>query len=143
MASTAPQPTPGTTPQPDPRAHFGLTGWPFTQEISATRMWRHPGLDELVDDLEASVSARMSVAVIAPTGTGKTALLRRLVNRLEKCLHVRQPRFLPRSRSSTRCRTCRNLARSSREAPGLRPDSGGNRGSPPCRHRRRGSGHAP
>jgi len=45
-------------------------------------MWRQPGLDELVDGLEASVSARMSVAVIAPSGTGKSALLRRLVERL-------------------------------------------------------------
>jgi type II secretory pathway predicted ATPase ExeA len=82
MASTAPQPSPNTTPQPDLCAHFSLSGRPFTQEISATRMWRHTGLDELLDDLDASVSARMSVAVIAPSGTGKTALLRRLVDRL-------------------------------------------------------------
>ncbi len=82
MASTAPQSLPNTTPQLDLRAHFGLTELPFTQEISATKMWRQPGLDELVDGLEASVSARMSVAVIAPSGTGKSALLRRLVERL-------------------------------------------------------------
>jgi type II secretory pathway predicted ATPase ExeA len=45
-------------------------------------MWRHPGLDDLVDDLEATASARFSSAVIAPSGAGKTALLRRLVERL-------------------------------------------------------------
>jgi len=82
MASTAPQPSTNTTPQPDLCAHFSLSGRPFTQEISATRMWRHTGLDELLDDLDTAVSARMSVAVIAPSGTGKTALLRRLVDRL-------------------------------------------------------------
>ena len=71
-----------TQPLPDPRAHFGLAEWPFTSEIAVGKMWRHPALDELVDDLEATVSARFSAAVIAPSGTGKTALLRRLVERL-------------------------------------------------------------
>jgi len=61
----------------DPRGHFGFTEWPFTSEIAVGKMWRHPDVDELVDDLEATVSARWSAAVIAPSGTGKTALLRR------------------------------------------------------------------
>jgi type II secretory pathway predicted ATPase ExeA len=82
MTSIAQKPLTDTPPQSDPRAHFGFAEWPFTQEISATKMWRHPGLDELVDELDSAVSARMSVAVIAPSGTGKTALLRRLVERL-------------------------------------------------------------
>lgn len=76
------QPTKSTPPPPDPRGHFGFTEWPFTSEIPVGKMWRHPGLDELVDDLEATVSARFSAAVIAPSGSGKTALLRRLVERL-------------------------------------------------------------
>ncbi len=67
---------------PDSRSHFGLAEWPFTSEISVTKMWRHPGLDDLVDDLEETVSTRMSAAVIAPSGAGKAALLRRLVERL-------------------------------------------------------------
>ncbi len=82
MASISTQSTTDTPLIPDPRAHFSFTALPFTQEIPANKMWRQPGLDELVDDLEASVSARMSVAVIAPSGTGKTTLLRRLVERL-------------------------------------------------------------
>jgi type II secretory pathway predicted ATPase ExeA len=45
-------------------------------------MWRQPGLDEMVRDLEAIVSARDSAAVIAPSGSGKTALIRRLVDSL-------------------------------------------------------------
>jgi len=73
---------PVSTPLPDTRAHFGLTGAPFTREIPPTRMWRHPGLDEFVSDLEATVSARDSAAVIAPSGAGKTALIRRLVDKL-------------------------------------------------------------
>jgi len=71
-----------TDPPPDPRGHFGLTGLPFTREISATKMWRHPGLDELVRDLSGIISARDSAAVIAPSGAGKTALIRRLIDTL-------------------------------------------------------------
>jgi len=67
-------------PPPDVRAHFGLSGAPFTREIAPQKMWRQPGLDDLVHDLEASVSARDSAAVIAPSGAGKTALIRRLVD---------------------------------------------------------------
>lgn len=88
MTSIEPKPLTDTPPQPDPRAHFGFTEWPFTQEISANKMWRHPGLDELVDELDSAVSARMSVAVIAPSGTGKTALLRRLVERLPETRYL-------------------------------------------------------
>jgi len=78
MSARSTQPS---TP-PDPREHFSFTEWPFTSEIPVGKMWRHPALDELVDDLEATVSARWSAAVIAPSGAGKTALLRRLVERL-------------------------------------------------------------
>lgn len=77
------QPEPITpSPQPDVRAHFGLSGAPFTREIPPQKMWRQPGLDDLVRDLEATVSARDSAAVIAPSGAGKTALIRRLVDAL-------------------------------------------------------------
>lgn len=67
-------------PTPDVRAHWGLSGSPFTREIEPHRMWRQPGLDDLVRDLEAVVSARDSAAVVAPSGTGKTALIRRLLD---------------------------------------------------------------
>jgi general secretion pathway protein A len=78
----AQEPQPVAGPPPDIRAHFGLSAAPFTREISPARMWRHPGLDDLVRDLEATVSARDSAAVIAPSGAGKTALIRRLVDAL-------------------------------------------------------------
>lgn len=67
---------------PDPLSHFGLAGQPFTQEISPNRMWRQPDLDQFVDDLEAAVFGRTSSAVIAPSGSGKSALMRRVVDRL-------------------------------------------------------------
>lgn len=67
------------TPSVDVQAHFGLSGPPFTREIPTRKMWRQPGLDDLVCDLEATVSARDSAAVIAPSGAGKSALIRRLV----------------------------------------------------------------
>lgn len=82
MTLQAPQSQPTNPPSPDIRAHFGLSGVPFTREIPPARMWRHPGLDELVSDLEATISARESAAVIAPSGAGKTALIRRLADQL-------------------------------------------------------------
>lgn len=66
-------------PSVDVQAHFGLSGPPFTREIPTRKMWRQPCLDDLVRDLEATVSARDSAAVIAPSGAGKSALIRRLV----------------------------------------------------------------
>lgn len=75
-------PTEIQQPPPDVRAHFGLAGLPFTREIPSQKMWRQPGTDDLVRDLEATVSARDSAAVIAPSGAGKTALIRRLVDSL-------------------------------------------------------------
>lgn len=66
-------------PSVDVQAHFGLSGPPFTREIPTRKMWRQPGLDDLIRDLEATVSARDSAAVIAPSGAGKSALIRRLV----------------------------------------------------------------
>ena len=82
MTQQAPHNQPPDAPLPDIRAHFGLSGIPFTREISPTKMWRHPALDDLVSDLEATISARESAAVIAPSGAGKTALIRRLVDSL-------------------------------------------------------------
>lgn len=75
------RPDPGH-PSADLRSRFGLTAMPFTRELQPSRMWRLPELDRTLDDLEAIVSERMSAIVIAPAGTGKTALIRRLADRL-------------------------------------------------------------
>ncbi|MGD8863803.1 MAG: AAA family ATPase [Myxococcales bacterium] len=57
-------------------AHFGLHHLPFTRELAVADRFRHPQYDELVDDLHQLVVNRLSAAVIAPAGTGKTVLLR-------------------------------------------------------------------
>jgi len=68
---------------PDPRraelcAHFGLHHLPFTRELSIADRFRHPQYDELVEDLRQLVEHRLSAALIAPAGTGKTVVLRTL-----------------------------------------------------------------
>lgn len=51
--------------------------------------FRLPFLDEALAGLQSAVEARMSAALIAPAGTGKTALLRRLRDALpEARYHV-------------------------------------------------------
>ncbi|NOY27216.1 MAG: AAA family ATPase [Oligoflexia bacterium] len=59
-------------------AHFGLHHLPFTRELSIADRFRHPQYDELVEDLRQLVEHRLSAAVIAPAGTGKTVVLRTL-----------------------------------------------------------------
>ena len=62
----------------DLRAGFGFHATPFTREIRTEDHLHLPFLDEAFTGLLAAVEARMSAALIAPAGTGKTALLRRL-----------------------------------------------------------------
>ena len=66
----------------DLRAKFGFTQVPFTREIRVAERFRLPLYDEAVDALFRVVDRRMSAALIAPAGTGKTALLRALTARL-------------------------------------------------------------
>jgi len=71
--------------RPDPagaaelRARFGLHCVPFTREIRAEDQLHLPFMDEALDGLHGAVQARSSAVLLAPAGTGKTALLRRLV----------------------------------------------------------------
>jgi len=62
----------------DLRAAFGFHAVPFTREISPDDHFHLPFLDEALAGISAAVEARMSAALIAPAGAGKTALLRRL-----------------------------------------------------------------
>lgn len=73
---------PSSSTLPDVRAHFGLTGVPFTREIAVQDQWRTTLFDESLVSLHATVDKRMSAALIAPAGAGKTALLRALRERL-------------------------------------------------------------
>lgn len=80
--ATAPRPT-------DLRAAFGFHAVPFTREIRTEDHFSLPFLDEALAGLLSAVEGRMSAALIAPAGAGKTALLRRLKSDLpEARYHV-------------------------------------------------------
>jgi len=85
---TKPAPAPSGNP-PDLRAAFGFHAAPFTRETPTDHHLRLAFLDEALAGLQSAVEARMSAALIAPAGTGKTALLRRLRDALpEARYHV-------------------------------------------------------
>lgn len=63
----------------DLRSTFGLHTTPFTREIRTEDQLALPMHQEALDGLVRTLEGRMSAALIAPAGTGKTALLRRLV----------------------------------------------------------------
>ena len=67
-----------TKDRADVCAHFGLHHLPFTREISIADCWHHPQYDGLVDELHELVEHRLSAAIIAPAGAGKTVVLRAL-----------------------------------------------------------------
>jgi type II secretory pathway predicted ATPase ExeA len=70
------------TQTPDIRGHFGFTALPFTREVTVSEQWRTPLFDEPLGELHAVLEKRMSAALLAPAGAGKTALLRALIARL-------------------------------------------------------------
>jgi type II secretory pathway predicted ATPase ExeA len=66
----------------DLRSHFGLNTTPFTREIAVADRWSAPLFDEPLADVQRTIEQRMSAALIAPSGTGKTLLLRTLREQL-------------------------------------------------------------
>lgn len=62
----------------DLRAQFGFKDLPFTREFRVADRFHLPLFDGALEALLQTVDKRMSGAVIAPAGTGKTALLRAL-----------------------------------------------------------------
>lgn len=66
----------------DLRSRFGFHSTPFTRELAVDHCLSFPQYDEALEALVRVVDRRMSAALIAPAGTGKTTLLRRLVGRL-------------------------------------------------------------
>jgi type II secretory pathway predicted ATPase ExeA len=66
----------------DLRSAFGMHTVPFTREIRIEDQLVMPMHEEALEGLLRALDGRMSAALIAPAGTGKTALLRRLVARL-------------------------------------------------------------
>jgi general secretion pathway protein A len=98
----------------DLRAAFGFHAVPFTREIAADDHLRLPYLDEALAGLLSAVEARMSAALIAPAGTGKTALLRRLRSGLpEARYHVHYVKVTGLSKRDM----CREIATACGAAP--------------------------
>lgn len=62
--------------------HFGFKEIPFTREIQVRHHMRLDFHQEAIESLLQTVTQRMSGAVIAPAGTGKTNVLRALEARL-------------------------------------------------------------
>jgi general secretion pathway protein A len=67
---------------PDVRAHFALCALPFTREIDPRDRFTLPVFDQPLAHLQRAVESRQSCALIAPSGAGKTLLLRALARRL-------------------------------------------------------------
>jgi len=57
-------------------SRFGFSVTPFTREIEVQKHFHLPMHDEVVRDLSRTIEKRMSAALIAPAGTGKTQMLR-------------------------------------------------------------------
>lgn len=63
----------------DFRSRFGFHTTPFTREVAVRDRYKNPLFDQVTEALARVLDERMSAALIAPAGTGKTALLRTLV----------------------------------------------------------------
>ncbi|MCP5065033.1 MAG: ATP-binding protein, partial [bacterium] len=63
-------------------SRFGFHCLPFTREIRVAERFACEVFDPTLEQLHRTVQQRMSAALIAPAGTGKTALLRALLARL-------------------------------------------------------------
>lgn len=92
---------------PELRARFGLHAIPFTREIRPEEQLRLPFLDDALDGLYRAIDQRSSAALVAPAGTGKTALLRCLVARLPEARY--QVRYVKVTSLSKRD-MCREIA---------------------------------
>lgn len=62
----------------DLRAHFGLQSLPLTRELPIDHRMAIPTHETAINALRATVEDRMSAALIAPAGTGKSVVLRAL-----------------------------------------------------------------
>jgi general secretion pathway protein A len=66
----------------DVNSRFGFHTLPFTREIRVEDHFQLEPFEEALAALHRSIEQRLSCALIAPAGTGKTSLLRALVARL-------------------------------------------------------------
>lgn len=91
----------------DFKSRFGFHATPFTRELRTQDRFALPVFDEALDALHAAVENRLSAALVAPAGTGKTALVRALLARLPETRY--RVRYVKVSGLSKRD-TCREIA---------------------------------
>jgi len=92
----------------DLRSAFGFHTTPFTREIKTDQLFVLPMLQQALDGTLRAVDRRMSAAVIAPAGTGKTTAARALKDRLPEARYrVRYVKGVSLSKRDT----CREIAR--------------------------------
>jgi len=66
----------------DYRSRFGFHAKPFTRELANQDRFGLEDFDEAIEAVLSTLEARMSCALIAPAGTGKTSILRAVIARL-------------------------------------------------------------
>lgn len=71
---------------------FGFRKTPFTRELSSKERWTPVHQNDAIDELQEAVMQRMSCALIAPSGSGKTVALRTLIDRLPEARY--QPHYV-------------------------------------------------
>jgi general secretion pathway protein A len=64
----------------DFRSRFGFHTTPFTRELRVAERFENEIFKEALQGIARAINERMSAALIAPSGTGKTALLRLIVD---------------------------------------------------------------
>ena len=98
----------------DMASRFGFASTPFTCELRVNENFAHEVYSEPLEHLFRAVDKRMSAALIAPAGTGKTTLLRELVSRLpETRYRVRYIKVTDLSKRDM----CREIAMAARIEP--------------------------
>jgi len=98
----------------DLRAHFGFTTSPFTRELDIEKRWHSPLFDEPLSHLVQTVQQRQSAVLMAPSGTGKTVLLRTL------CAALPEARYRLHEVKVTSL-SCRDMCREIATAVALEP----------------------
>lgn len=93
----------------DFQAHFGFRKTPFTREVDVNEMFTHPQHDEVLACLCRAVQQRMSAALEAPAGFGKTVMTRSLRRALSE---VRYNVSYVKVTSLSKRDMCREIAKS-------------------------------
>jgi len=91
----------------DLQSHFTLHTTPFTCEMPIDKGFQAEPFTHAVDTLHRTVEKRMSAALIGPSGTGKTVVLRTLTSRLPEARY--QVRYIKVTDLSKRD-MCREIA---------------------------------